>query len=198
MTILEKTTIVMMTGLLVLVLLTGLVTRGKADNIAAILEDEDLAPFIDSASAVIYAPSMTQGALFQLRGAVGSGWFTRKNENNYWCDVADIRLLTGDFGGDTVGVSQTEPVVLIALNSIIAKRLSRGQDIMSEDYILRDIEQVLASGVDEVDFLVVGSGGIKGNYILNPGRNILSDVFGASSTNNACMHNSAYAAIISE
>lgn len=187
-----------MTGLSALVLLTALATGGKADNIASIIDDNKVAPFIKKASAVIYSSRMTQGTLFQLRGAVGTAWFTRKNENDNWCDVADMRLMSGDFGGDTIGVSKTKPVVLIALNPNIATRLSHGQDIVSEDYNLQNIEQVVANDLDGIDILVAGSAHAKGNYILNPGRNLLNDIFGASSTNKSCEHTTAYDAIMAE
>jgi hypothetical protein len=198
MTTLGKITIVTMTALSAFALSAVLATGGKADNTASILINEKVAPFVNNASAVIYAPGLAQGSLFQLRGAVGSAWFTRKNDANKWCDVADLRLLSGDFGGDTIGVLRTEPVVLIAMNPSIATRLSQGQDIVSGNYSLLDVEQAVGHGLDGVDILVAGSGYAEGNYILNPGRSLLSDIFGASSTSNICEHNSAYAAITAE
>lgn len=202
MTTLGKITIVTMTALSMFALSAALVIRGNAETRASMLTDEKVAPFINNASAVIYASGLTQGSLFQLRGAVGSAQFTRKNEDDNWCDVADMRLLYGDFGGDSIGASKTEPIILIALNPDIATRLSKGQDIMSEDYTLLHIEQALDQesehDLGNIDILVAGSGGIEGNYILNPGRNLLSDIFGTSSTRNACKHKSAYAAITAE
>ncbi len=195
MTLFGKTTIVTATVLSAVALSAASAIGGVADNTASILTQEEIAPFINDASAVIYAPGLAQGSLFRLRGAVGSAWFTRVDDSNNWCDVADMRLLSGDFGGNTVGVSRTEPVVLIALNPDIATRLSQGKDVVTDDYSLLSIEQAEEQGLAGIDILVAGSGSADGNFILNPGSNLLSDIFGTSSTGHTCEHNSAHAAI---
>lgn len=198
MTTFGKLSIVALTAVSVIAVSAALATGGKSDSTASILMDENVAPFVNDANAVIYASGLAEGSLFQLRGAAGPAWFTRKGEGDNWCDVAEMRLLTGDFGGDTVGISRTEPVVLIALNPEIATRLSLGQEIVSGDYDLLNVDQAAEHGLEGVDILVAGSGGADGNYILNPGRSLLNDIFGASSTGNACEHDSAYAAIAAE
>ncbi len=104
-------------------------------------------------------------------------------------------MCKGELGDDRVGVSRTEPVVLIVLSPTVADRLAQGQDVVSGDYHLLDNSQAAEHGVDGVDILVVGSAGTDSRYIMNPGRNLLSDVFGASTTGNACEHDSAHAAI---
>lgn len=198
MTTFRKLSIVALSAVSVIAVSAALATGGKSDSTASILKDEKVAPFLNDASVVIYASGLAQGSLFQLRGAAGRAWFTRKGDGENWCDVAEMRLLAGDFGGDTVGISRTEPVVLIALNPAIATRLSQGQEIVSGEYDLLNVDQVAEHGLDGVDIVVAGSGSANGNYILNPGRSLLNDIFGASSTGNACEHDSAYAAIAVE
>jgi hypothetical protein len=193
-----KLSIVALTALLVIAVSAALATGGKTGSTASILKDEKVAPFVDDASAVIYASGLVEGSLFQLRGAAGRAWFTRKGDGDNWCDVAVVRLLAGDFGGNTVGISRTEPVVLIVLNPEIATRLSQGQEIVSGDFDLLNVDQVAEHGLSGVDILFAGSGRVDGNYILNPGRSLLNDIFGASSTGNVCEHDSAYAAIAEE
>ncbi len=85
-----------------------------------------------------------------------------------------------------------------SLNPAIANRLSSGQDVVTGDYRLLDLDQAEEHSLEGVDILVAGSGHIDGNYILNPGRSLLSDIFGTSSTGNACEHDSAYAAIAAQ
>lgn len=198
MTKFKKTTIAIGIIISVFALSSVFAPSGKADTIAAMLTGDKVAPFVKNASAIIYAPNLTRGTLFQLRGAVGTGWFTRKNGNNNWCDIAPLRILTGDFGGDSIAVSQTEPVVLIAINPDIATLLSQGQDIVTDDYILKNSEPVTGYDFSDIDILVVSAEQETGSFILNPGRNILNDIFGASSTSNACEQNSPHAAIIAE
>jgi hypothetical protein len=193
-----KVSIVALAAFSAITVSVAIATSGTADSSASILNDKNVAPYIKNASAVIYAPGLAQGTLFQLRGAVGSAWFTRKDVDGNWCDVSRMRLITGDFGGNTVGVSRSEPVVLIALNSAIASSLASGQDIVSGDFDLLDIDQAVVRGLDGVDILVAGSADVGNNYILNPGRSFLNDIFGASSTRNECKHDSAYSAIAAE
>jgi hypothetical protein len=190
-----KISVVVLAAISTIAVSAALATSEKADNAASILNNKNVAPYMDKASAIIFAPELTQGSLFRLRGAGGPASFTRKGANDYWCDVADVRLLAGDFGGNTVGVSHTGPVVLIALNQVIAKQLSLGQDIVGDDYVFLDIDQAVEHGLDGVDMLVAGSGHVDRNYIVNPGSNMISDIVGTSSTGNSCQHVSAQAAI---
>jgi len=195
---LRKLSIVTLTALSAIAVSAVLATGGNAGSTASILKDEKVMPFLDDASAVIYASGLTVGSLFQLRGAAGRAWFTRKKDDDSWCDVANMRLLAGNFGGDTVGISRTEPIVLIVMNPEIATQLSQGQDIVSGDFNLLNIDEAAEHGLNKVDILFAGSGRSDGNYILNPGSSLLNDVFGASSTGNVCEHDSAYAAIAAE
>jgi hypothetical protein len=159
------------------------------------LSDKSIVDYVNKASAIIYAPSLSRGSLFQMRGAFGRARFTRKAEDNLWCDVSPLRLLFGDFSGTSTGVSSTGPVVLLVINPSIADKLANGIDIVSEDVSLLDVEMVPAHGLQGVDILVSGSASANSGFVLNPGSSILNDIFGASSVGNSCTHASAETAL---
>jgi hypothetical protein len=191
-----KVSILALAALPIIAVAAALTTDGNADKSASILSSDQVAPLVKNASAIIYAPGMAQGSLFRLRGAVGSAWFTRKDSTDNWCDVADMRLVAGDFGGNTIGVRRDDPVILIALNPVIANQLSQGQDVVSGDYAILDIEMAATHDLIGIDIVVAGSGHMEANYIMNPGSSLLNDIFGASSTDSNCEFDSAHAAII--
>lgn len=170
-------------------------TGVKASDKNFEFSDERVLEYVNRASAIVYAPSMTQGSLLQMRGAFGSAIFTRKAADDSWCDAAPLRLLFGDFDGMSSGISSTGSIVLMVINPSIADKLARGQDIVSDNVTLLDIDMAQDQGLLGIDILVAGAASAESGLILNPGRSILNDIFGASSIDNSCGHVSAETAL---
>ena len=158
--------------------------------------DAKTAVYAERASAVIYAPSLTRGSLFRLRGSAGRASFTRKGADGSWCDASPMRLLLGDFGGTSTGVSGTGPVLLFVMSPTVAAKLAQGSDVVDEDLNLLDIDQPYPDALQSVDIVVAGAASANSSLVLNPGRNILSDLFGASTSDGTCRHRSAEIALM--
>jgi hypothetical protein len=189
----KKTSISIIANLL---FATAISSTTLAADESEILTDDLIEQYSEKASAVVFAPSLSQGSLFQLRGAFGSATFTRKALDGTWCDAAPVRLLFGDLEGDSVDVASTGAAVLIVMNPVVADKLARGQDIAGDEVTRLDIDMAPSSGLKDIDVLVAGSAPATSGLVLNPGRNFLNDIFGASSTDNSCGHKNARTAIV--
>ena len=187
--------ITMVSTIALLLIFGVLSSRAIAADQSVDLSDERIVEYVNKASAIIYAPSLSRGSLFRMRGAFGRAKFTRKAEDNLWCDVSPLRLLFGDFAGTSTGVSNTGSVVLLVINPSIADKLANGMDIVSENVSLLDVEKAPTHGLQGVDILVSGSASANSGFVLNPGSSILNDIFGASSVGNSCTHTSAETAL---
>jgi hypothetical protein len=187
-------TITIMSVIALLLIFTVFNTRVIAADQSVDLSDERIVEYVNKASAIIYAPGLSRGSLFQMRGAFGRARFTRKSEDNLWCDVSPLRLLIGDFAGTSTGVSSTGSVVLLVTNPSIADKLANGMDIVSDNVSFLDVEKAPTHGLQGVDILVSGSASANSGFVLNPGSSILNDIFGASSVGNSCTHASAESA----
>jgi hypothetical protein len=188
-------TITIMSAITILLIIAVFSTRAIAADQTVNLNDEKIVEYVNKASAVIYAPSMSRGSLFRMRGAFGRAKFTRKTEDNLWCDVSPMRLLIGDFAGTSTGVSSAGSIILLVINPSIADKLANGMDIISDNVSLLDVEKVSTNGLQGVDILVSGSVSANSGFVLNPGDSILNDLFGASSVGNSCTHASAEIAL---
>lgn len=178
-----------------LLMTSVLIGSAKAADVHTTMGDEKIREYVGKARGIIYAPSLTQGSLLQMRGAFGRAYFTRKAEDNSWCDAAPLRMLFGDFDGTSLGISNPGSVVLMVISPFIADKLAKGQDVVGEDVTLLDIGMVPTEGLQGIDIIIAGSASAESGLILNPGRSILSDIFGASSVDNACGHVSAETAL---
>jgi len=167
----------------------------NAANKSVEFNDERVLEYVNRANAIVYVPSLTRGSLLQMRGAYGSAYFTRKAADNSWCDAAPLRILFGDFDGVSSGISSTGSVVLMVMKPVIADKLARGQDIVGDDVTLIDVENVSTHSLDGVDIIVAGAASAISGVVLNPGRSVLNDLFGASSVDNSCGHASAEKAL---
>ena len=178
-----------------LIFAATLSTNALAADQSKILGDEKIVQYSERASAIIFAPSLSRGSLFQLRGAFGSASFTRKAPDGSWCDAAPVRLLFGDFEGVSVNISSTGPAILVVMNPAVSDKLAQGQDVTGDEVTRLNIDMVPSYGLEGIDLLVAGSASTISGLVLNPGRNFLNDIFGASSTDNSCGHKNAKAAI---
>ena len=182
-------------AMLTLIIFAAFTGNVKAGDQGALFGDEMVQRYLNTASAIIYVPNLTRGSLLQLRGAYGSAYFTRKAFDNSWCDAAPLRILFGDFDGMSSGISRTGSVVLMVMNPAIADKLAQGNDIVGDDVTLVDIDKFSAHSLEGVDIVVAGAASANSGMILNPGRSILNDIFGASSADNSCGHVSAVVAL---
>ncbi|MEQ9326837.1 MAG: hypothetical protein RJQ21_06040 [Rhodospirillales bacterium] len=182
-------------AMLTLIIFAAFTGNVKAGDQSALFGDEMVQRYVNTASAIIYVPNLTRGSLLQLRGAYGSAYFTRKALDNSWCDAAPLRILFGDFDGMSSGISRTGSVVLMVMNPAIADKLAQGDDIVGDDVTLVDINRISAHSLEGVDIVVAGAASANSGMVLNPGRSILNDLFGASSADNSCGHANAAEAL---
>lgn len=191
----RKRSITLKSAIVTLIISAALTGNVKAAAQSVKLSDERVLEYVNRANAIIYVPNLTRGSLLQMRGAFGSAYFTRKAADNSWCDAAPLRVLFGDFDGTSSGISSTKSVVLMVMKPVIADKLARGQDIVGDEVTLIDIDKVSTHSLEGVDIIVAGAASADSGVVLNPGRSILNDIFGASSVDNSCGHVSAEKAL---
>ena len=192
---LSKRSIMFKSAIVTLIISAAFMGNVKAAAQSVKFSDERVLEYVNRANAIIYVPNLTRGSLLQMRGAFGSAYFTRKAADNSWCDAAPLRILFGDFDGISSSLSSTGSVVLMVMKPAIADKLARGQDIVGDDVTLIDIDKVSTHSLEGVDILVAGAASEDSGVVLNPGRSILNDIFGASSVDNSCGHVSAEKAL---
>ncbi|MDV7144857.1 hypothetical protein R3X27_19425 [Tropicimonas sp. TH_r6] len=119
--------------------------------------------------AVITIPNPRSANLLQLRGLGGSG--TAHIQIGSTCHDLPVRFVAGGFSGDSIEVRRAAPIVLEIRDAQIVEALLNGADIVS----------------DEADGIVIHSGlSADAGYVINPGRNISADVFGARASETPC------------
>lgn len=118
--------------------------------------------------------------LLNLRGMGGRGEVILRSDEPGNCLLLPIRFVAGDFGGERISGHLADPIHLIIKSRRVAKALSRAHDIVSDTYRVTgqthpDADIVLQSGLDE-----------SFGFVINPGRNILSDIFGVETQSTTC------------
>lgn len=118
--------------------------------------------------------------LLHLRGIGGDGEVILRGDEPGTCLILPIRFVAGDFGGETIGGHVSTPIHLVINSKRVAEILRRGQDVVSDTYRVSghsdpDAEIVLKSGLDE-----------SFGFVINPGSNILSDIFGVRTKSVNC------------
>jgi len=128
--------------------------------------------------AIIERPR--EAMLLNLRGMAGhADIILRSNESNT-CLTFKARFVAGDFEGDSISGHLADPVHLVLKSRRIAKALANGISITSDEFRLSavthpDADIVVTSGLDK-----------SYNLVLNPGRNMLADVFGLDIDHISC------------
>lgn len=112
--------------------------------------------------------------LLALRGIGGSGKAILRTDEPGLCLDIPVRFVAGDFGGDSITGHLADPIHLVIRSRRVARALAKGRDVVSDTYTVGDrmdpdADIVLQSGLD------AGFG-----FVINPGRNILGDIFGVS------------------
>lgn len=120
--------------------------------------------------------------LLQLRGLAGSGQVVLRTDEPGVCLTLPIRFVAGDFDSDTIKGRRAEPIHVVLKSREVARALARGRDVVSDDYTVSNHSRsgtdiVLQSGLDE-----------NFGFVINPGRNILGDIFGVRADRLPCQH----------
>jgi hypothetical protein len=118
--------------------------------------------------------------LLALRGIGGGGTVILRTDEPGLCLSIPIRFIAGDFGGDGISGHLAGPIHFVIRSRQVAGALARGRDVVSDMYSVSeqmdsDADIVLQSGLDE------GFG-----FVINPGRNILGDIFGVRARPISC------------
>ena len=118
--------------------------------------------------------------LLNLRGIGGRGEVVLRGDEPGTCLTLAVRLVAGDFGGESITAHLAEPIRFAINSRRAARALVAGQDIVSDMYRVSsrmdlDADIVLQSGLDE-----------SFGFVINPGRNIFSDVFGVTARQISC------------
>lgn len=142
--------------------------------------DADTAESSDQSSlALITIPNPKEASLFQLHGYSGTG--TARFRIDGQCHCMAIRLIAGDFGGRKVGINHSGPIRIWIKRSEIVQALYEGQDLVSQDFL------VLAKLDGETADIVIEAGlSAETGFVINPGRSVLADLFGARRTPIPC------------
>ncbi|MEM6466701.1 MAG: hypothetical protein AAF679_09380 [Pseudomonadota bacterium] len=131
------------------------------------------------ARAVITIPTPRSANLLQLRGMGGRGIALVALGTT--CHRLPVRLVAGDFEGQQTNMRDGEPVVLEIRDAALVQALLNGADIVSDgasvsgDPTDAGADILLVSGLNE------GTG-----FVINPGRNLVSDVLGMRVTDISC------------
>ncbi len=118
--------------------------------------------------------------LLHLRGIGGYGEVILRSDEAGTCLILPIRFVAGDFGGASISGHVSTPIQLIINSKRVAETLQRGQDVVSDTHRVSgdsdpEAEIVLQSGLDE-----------SFGFVINPGSNILSDIFGVKTKSVSC------------
>ena len=122
-----------------------------------------------------------EATLLQLRGIAGKGQVVLRTDQPGMCLTFPIRFVAGDFGGDAISGHLAEPILVVIKSRDVARTLARGRDVVSDEYSIStqmnsDSDIVLQSGLDE-----------SFGFVINPGRNILGDIFGIRADRVSCL-----------
>lgn len=129
--------------------------------------------------AQINAPRVA--TLLQLRGVMGRGIVILRSGESADCLTVPIRFVAGDFGGDNISFHGAGPIRLIIKTPRVAKALARGDDVVS------DMFRVSNSKDDAKADIIIQSGLSESHgFVLNPGRSVAADLFGAKISHMAC------------
>jgi hypothetical protein len=120
--------------------------------------------------------------LLALRGIAGRGKAILRTDEPGMCLTIPVRFVAGDFGGDTINGHLAAPIHFVIKSREVARSLAKGRDVVSDMYNVSDqmdpeADILLQSGLDE-----------QFGFVINPGSNILGDVFGVWVTPVSCQH----------
>ncbi len=133
------------------------------------------------AYGVVQIQSPRVANLLQLRGVMGRGIAIMRSDDQQDCQSLQLRFVAGDFGGDSVSTHAAQPIRLILQSARVSNALARGEDVVSDMYIISsqtndpDADIIIESGLSE-----------SHGFVLNPGTSIVADVFGSATSRLSC------------
>ena len=129
--------------------------------------------------ATITIPSPRSANLLQLRGIGGRG--TALLQIGGACYSMSVRLVAGDFEGRQTNLRDRDPIVLELRDPDLTQALARCTDIVSDE------ATVSADPTDHEASILLLSGLAEGTgFVINPGRTLASDIFGARMSAVSC------------
>lgn len=135
-------------------------------------------PLALASSSLITIPDPHEASLLQLHGYSGVG--TAQIRIDGQCSSMPVRFVAGDFGGQSITIDRGGPIRLRITDAEMIRALHEGQDLVSEGFAVVGGE---AAGIFIESGLPAGTG-----FVINPGGNILADVFGARPSPVPCSH----------
>jgi len=133
------------------------------------------------AYGVAYIDAPRVATLLQLRGVTGRGTVIVKSDDSHDCLTIPIRFVAGDFGGEGISTSETHPIRLILRSRRVAGALAAGDDVVSDMYRIST-----QPDDSEADIIIESGLSESHGFVLNPGRSVVADIFGAATSRTAC------------
>lgn len=161
----------------------------------ALLREAQTNGLSDRAWAVVHAPDMRRGSLLMLRGAVGRARATFRTNTGTWCPSVPVRLLLGDFSGDSIAVGRSGPALALIINRKVAETMRSGRDITSDALRVSGVQEALSHPNEDIDIVLAGSASPADGFVFNMGSNLLSNIFGVQPVSGPCIHGSAEIAL---
>ena len=118
--------------------------------------------------------------LLALRGIAGSGKAILRTDQPGLCLNIPVRFVAGDLGGQSINGHLADPIHFVITSRQVARSIAKGWDVVSDMYSVSD--QI---GSDADIFLQSGLEAGFG-FVINPGRNILGDIFGVKARPVSC------------
>lgn len=135
--------------------------------------------------AVITIPNPKEGNLLMLRGLAGRG--TAAFRINSTCRTMSVRFVAGDFSGEHISVGRTGPIRIVITNPLVVRDLLAGRELVS------DMVRVSSEATDQAADMYLAQGlSADTGFVINPGRNLVADMFGARKKDIDCAGLSAH------
>ncbi|WP_424973132.1 hypothetical protein [Dinoroseobacter sp. S76] len=129
--------------------------------------------------ALVTIPTPRAANLLQLRGIGGHGSALFRVEGA--CYSMPVRLVAGDFEGRQANMRAQDPIVLELRDPRLVQALLNGRDIVSAEL------SVSADPRDQGASILLLSGIAEGTgFVINPGRSLVADIFGARVSDMPC------------
>ena len=128
------------------------------------------APALQANTAVVEIETPREGNLLHLRGLAGRGTATVRM--NGACSVMPVRFVAGDFSGQRIDVRRAGPIRMVIRAPHVIERLVQGHDLVSDTLRVSDDPNTPAA-----EILLVRGLSAETGFVINPGRNVLADLF---------------------
>ncbi|WP_211212208.1 hypothetical protein [Kiloniella laminariae] len=110
----------------------------------------------------------------------GQGDVILRSDETGYCLTFPLRFVAGDFGGDTISAQTIDPVIFVIKSRRVAKELVKGHDIVSEDF------RISRNDHPSADIIIESGLSESFNFVFNPGRNLLAEIWGVETTRIPC------------